>query len=744
MSQGAEPRSARFVRGAGQPYAPLGTPSVSRAQVRARRAAQQGMGIRLGEIVRRVITGGRLCVVAAGLASVCMMSVAAGADARVPARGTVRGVVMGDGARQAGYRVFVYASRVQGKRHVKLLGTDVTNRAGRFRISYRLRAADRRRGSSVLYVLAQKRRSMLASAIRRSSRGRRVVVNERTTVATATSFAQFVHGRRITGNRHGMLNAVRMAANMARVRTGALARVLNRTPNGGLTSTRATFNSLANMVASCVASRSHCRTLFRYATPRGGRAPHTVLQALANITKDPSHNAGPLFRLARTNATYGPALTAAPKSWLLFLKFTGGFYSRYADSNLMSGPGNIVFDRRGFAWVNDNYVPTGRTAIACAGLRLLKFYPWGRSYPGSPYFGGGISGAGFGIALDPLGRIWDSNFGFEAPKCADGTVPADPGKKIPATHNSVSLFRPNGEPVSPAAGYTNGSIWWPQGTASDKHGDIWIANCGNDTVTMIPNGNPSQAQNIPLPGGQGAMGNLQPMYPNTVPLLKPFGLAIDPQGRAWVTGNKANTVYVINRDGNVQSVPTGGLLTWPMGIAGDSNGNMWVSSSGRVDTPCVTPLDTSQNGSPSVVLFPADGSAPQQFTGGGLTIPWGDAIDGSGNVWVFNFGQPGLGNQDTAVSHFCGADASKCPGRLHTGGAISPPAGYTSDALDRLTGGGIDPSGNLWLMNNWKKTGPSTPVYNASPGGNSIVIVPGAATPVKTPVIGPPEPFGAP
>lgn len=678
-----------------------------------------------------------------------LLSVAAGADARVPARGTVRGVAVGNGDRQGGYRVFVYASYVRGKRHVRLLGTDVTNGAGRFRITYRLRAADRRRATSVLYVLAQKRHSMLASAIgtssrRRSSRRRRVVVNERTTVAIGTSFAEFIHGRRISGNAHGMINAVRMAGkNLANARTGLLAAVLNRAPNGGRTSTRATFNSLADMVASCVAAKSNCSTLFKDAAPPGGRVPRTVLQALANITKYPSNHVRRLFRLARTNATYGRALTKAPTSWLLFLKFTGGFYSRYASSNLMSGPGNVVFDRRGFAWINDNYVPTARPAVGCAGLRLLKFYPWGQSYPRSPYFGGGLSGAGFGIAIDPKGRIWDSNFGFEAPKCADGTVPPDPAKKIPATHNSISLFRPNGVPVSPSQGFTDGSMWWPQGTASDKQGDIWIANCGNDTVTLIPNGNPSQAQNIPLPGGQGAMGHLQPVYPGQVPLLKPFGLAIDPKGRAWVTGNKSDEVYIVSRDGSVQPVQTNGLLTWPMGIAGDSKGNMWVSSSGRVDTPCVTPLDTSQNGQPSLVLFPANGSAPKQFTGGGLTIPWGDAVDGSGNVWVFNFGQPGHGNGDTPVSHFCGADASKCPGRVRRGHAISPPTGYTSDALDRVTGGGVDPSGNLWLLNNWKKLGPTMPVYNTNPGGNSIVIVPGAATPVRTPVIGPPKPFGA-
>jgi hypothetical protein len=103
-----------------------------------------------------------------------MLSHMADAGVRAPVRETVRGVVVGDGARQAGYRVFVHASCVEGDRHVMLL----------------------------------------ASVAGTSLRGGPVVVNERTTVAMGTAFAQFVNGRRITGNTYGMLNAVRMAENI--------------------------------------------------------------------------------------------------------------------------------------------------------------------------------------------------------------------------------------------------------------------------------------------------------------------------------------------------------------------------------------------------------------------------------------------------------------------------------------------------------------------------------------------------
>ncbi len=237
--------------------------------------------------------------------------------------------------------------------------------------------------------------------------------------------------------------------------------------------------------------------------------------------------------------------------------------------------------------------------------------------------------------------------------------------------------------------------------------------------------------------------------PPASPNVKPFGLAVDPKGRAWIAGNKAHKVYVVSPDGTVETPDTKNLLSNPMGIAGDSEGNMWVSSSAIVDVPCVDKINLRLfGGTPSVVLFPADGSPPQQFTGGGITVPWGNAVDGNGTVWVFNFGltvgglvkraiTSGFSFPNTGVARLCGVDTAKCPEGSNTvGAAISPDTGYTSDALERLTGGTIDQSGNLWLMNNWRIFGP---LELANPGANSIVIVPGAAAPLKTPVIGPPQ-----
>src|SRR5262249_51448794 len=244
--------------------------------------------------------------------------------------------------------------------------------------------------------------ALLASAIGAGSTPlSSAVVNERTTVATGAAYAQFIDKGKISGNPVGMVNAFSMAVNFANPFNGELGEVINNLPNSTDTSTPATFNSLSNAVASCVAQASNCSKLLEAATPPGGSAAGNVLQAIANITRNPSYpgfpvnTTDPVFMLSLERPIYQPALSERPTSWLLFLKITGGFYSAQDANNLMSGPGNFAIDGHGYVWLNMNFIPEPPNVHACAGHRLLKFYPWGEPVPGTPFIGGGLSGAGW-------------------------------------------------------------------------------------------------------------------------------------------------------------------------------------------------------------------------------------------------------------------------------------------------------------------------------------------------------------
>jgi len=671
-------------------------------------------------------------VVAIGLA------LATTADAARAGGGpTLQGTVQSGDTGLAGYSVSIYAGFVDRNPGWVLLGSDTSDGAGNFEITYSV-PGGLMDSEPLLFVEATRGRAMLASAIGvgPSMVPGHVVVNERTTVATGNAFAQFVNGREIAGNRYGMLNAVHMAANLADPRTGAVGSVLASTPNGTETSTLATFNSLANAVAGCIADAGNCTRLFEATAPPGGPPPSTVLQAVANIVKYPSYPADrrvlgdPVFQLSELAPVYQPALTQEPTNWLLFLKFTGGPYSAQDSDNLINGPGNFAIDEKGNVWVLDNAEPQPPGEFACAGRRLLKFYPWGEPFPGTPYFGGGLSGAGYGITLDPDGRVWVGNFGFQDPPCALGPQAA--------RNDSVSAFQPDGTPISGIGGYTNGTISWPQGTVSDRRGTIWIANCGNDSVTKIPGGDPDRAFNIPL-GPVPAAGD---------PQMKPFGAVVDLDGNVWIANNRGSTVSVLSPDGDLIETLPGTyqgrtVLSHPVGNAADTKGNIWVANSDWLDAPCPTRTQLGAAADPSITLYQKDTRTPypgSPFTGGGLTLPWGIAVDGNDTVWAFNFGAAPVGTtteMPTGISRFCGVSTEKCPKGMAVGDPISPATGYTSDALDRITGGQIDPSGNIWLTSNWKLD--ANPFLN--PFENSIVVAIGAAGPLRTPLIGPPVPF---
>jgi hypothetical protein len=127
-----------------------------------------------------------------------------------------------------------------------------------------------------------------------------------------------------------MKNSVRMAWNLASPETGAIGVVLDSTPNGTETSTLAIFNSLSNVVASCVASESNCAKLFTATTPAGAKAPANVLEAIADIVRNPSYPGYPndaddsIFELSQSEPVYQSALKERRTRWLLFLKITEG------------------------------------------------------------------------------------------------------------------------------------------------------------------------------------------------------------------------------------------------------------------------------------------------------------------------------------------------------------------------------------------------------------------------------------
>jgi sugar lactone lactonase YvrE len=611
---------------------------------------------------------------------------------------TVSGVVqpLAAAPQASSWRVTAYESGDDERKPAKL-GTTETTESGAFTVTLdRGDLAD----DAVLYLVAEPngpaQKAVLAAVVADPSSVENLgslTVNERTTVATGFAMAQFVSADGVGGTAPGVVNSAAMAGNLVDPHTGELAEVVSSSPNGSETSTLPAFQSLVGMLAACVADDGACAALLDAATPAGGAEPVDTFRAFADIAKHPGAAVVPLFDLAQQGALPSqPGLAAAPDAWTLALRFDG-------DGQSLDGPGNFAVDKDGNLWVNNNYqYGADPHDPVCSSDELFKFSPTGQFIDGSPFSGGGLSGSGFGVVIDPVtGSIWVSNYGFAAP------APGCPTDQQPP-HDSVSIFTADGAPLTGDTGITAGSLNWPQGTIFADDGSVWFTNCNTSTITVYPNADPDQAKVL---DGLG--------------LQQPFGI-VDNGSNIFVAGTANSTLGILNHDGTpIAGSPfTGSGLDRPMGVAADDAGNVWIANSGAITLPCP---DRPEPGPPATgsvsYVDKATGQLHGPFQGGGVSTPWGITTDGDGNVWVAEF-------SGQRLVAFCGADPTACPAGSTTGSPLSPAdTGFSFDGLDRSTGVVVDPSGNVWVTNNWQLE----PIQT-NPGGHEIVAFLGLAAPV--------------
>lgn len=671
----------------------------------------------IGEVAMvgsRTNTASRLAVRVGGVTAAVVLTGAAlaactGLTPPQPAGTSITGTVHPVAAEAAvrEWRVSAWESG-EGERAPERLGEAVTTVDGAFSVPLaRTDVAD----GAVVYLLAEANSAsddaftgdrpvlagVIADAHARAEAGElgdvELTLNERSTVATGFAMAQFVGAGGVGGAAPGVVNSAGMAGNLVDPATGELGAVLMSSPNGSETDTLPAFVSLSGMLSACLTDGAHCAELLDAATAPGQERPVDTFRAFAAIAKAPAAAVQPLFDLAQAGQQPSQAgLADAPDAWTLALRFDG-------DGQSLDGPGNFAIDAEGNLWVNNNYQYNAdpRTGV-CSSDELFKFSPTGQFIDGSPYSGGGLSGSGFGVIVHPdTGDIWVSNYGFAAP------APGCPTDQQPP-HNSMSVFTAAGEPLTGDTGITAGELNWPQGTIVDGQGTMWIANCNTSTVTAYPNSDPEQARVI---SGLG--------------LNQAFDV-VDNGTSIFVSGTASSSVAVLDPDGTPlpTSPLTGGGLDRPMGLATDATGTVWIANSGAITLPCPDRPEVGPPATGSVsYVDPSTGEIVGPFQGGGVSTPWGIATDGSGNVWVAEF-------SGQRVVAFCGTDPSTCPPGSATGDPLSPAdTGYSFNGLDRSTGVAIDPSGNVWLTNNWLLE----PIQT-NPGGHEIVAFLGLATPV--------------
>jgi hypothetical protein len=656
----------------------------------------------------------------------------------------IKGQVMGGGAPIAQSTVTLWAASSDAP---KQLAQTKTDNEGRFELSTAGAPAD-----SSLYLTAGggipardeaggNNPAIVLLAVVGGKPPARVVVNEFTTIASVWTHAQLIDGMTIRGAPLQLRIAAGNVPNFVDLETGGWGGAIQDPLNSAQTPTMAIFATLADLLAGCLTrvKGDACSSLFEAARPPSGGLPTDALNTSEAIALFPWHQPDTIYALLRQfysispanhmlEVPYMPYLNWAPSAWVLPLKFTGGGY--------VAG-GKCMFDSEGNLWVGDNFTVGWQGQDSLWQGHATKFAPNGK--PLSPittgFTGGGMEGGTFGAAVDAHDNAWLSNYGSK----------------------SISVFDKNGKPLSPPEGINfGGRLGLMQGIIATPSGDVWALGIEKSQLLYFPKGDWTKGRIV----CEGETAEPCKSF------KAPFHLGIDQQDRIWVTNGGIDHVtrFAAADPSNVQTFKTGFSSS---GLGIDSQGNVWITNrlgSGLVGmahlvdmgvrlktegvaaasdylTKTMSEQKGGNAGGTITVLRPDGTPYPgSPFKGGGLPGPWAVAVDGNDNIWISNFAMA-----SSPIVQLCGVRTEHCPPGVHTGDQISPPGGYVGGGLQMQTDLGIDPAGNVWVMNNWQDIDSciGTPKEELSTrcGGQGVVIFYGMAKPVRAPQIGPAKPY---
>jgi sugar lactone lactonase YvrE len=270
------------------------------------------------------------------------------------------------------------------------------------------------------------------------------------------------------------------------------------------------------------------------------------------------------------------------------------------------------------------------------------------------------------------------------------TVNTGSGTIATITGNGTAGYTGDGGPATSAELHTS------FGDALDSAGNLYIADTLNNVVRKV-----STTGTITTVAGTGAPSYSGDGGPATsAGLNSPTGVAVDSSGNLYVADQRnerirkvtAGVITTVAGNGTVGFSGDGGLATnaqlyYPEGIAVDGSGNLYIADS---DNQRIRKVNTGGTistiaGNGNVGFNCNNGTA----TGLALNHPSGVAVDGSGNLYIADYGNQcvrkvAAGNIATVAGN----------GTASYGGDGGP---ATSAELNYPTGVAVDSSGDLYI-----------------------------------------------
>jgi hypothetical protein len=303
-----------------------------------------------------------------------------------------------------------------------------------------------------------------------------------------------------------------------------------------------------------------------------------------------------------------------------------------------------------------------------------------------------------GVAVDSKGDIFIADYDDDRIRevpCDVSTLTCTP----PAGDTAQDIYTVAGTGSTSFFGEdipaTGAELQYPSGTASDSLGNVYIADRNNCVVRVVNSaGNISTFAGIP--GACGYNGDAQPA--TSANLYYPYKVAVDSSNNVYISDTynceirevSAGTITQFaggNGNGCAYSgdggPATSAALSYPLGIAFDSSGNLYIAdqyndvirkvSSGNIST--IAGNNTLGYG------FSGDGGPA---TSAELSYPNDVAVDGAGNVYIADQNNDRIREVNTLgiISTFAGNGSAgyQGDGGLAVETSVYEPAGVAVDA----------------------------------------------------------------
>lgn len=246
----------------------------------------------------------------------------------------------------------------------------------------------------------------------------------------------------------------------------------------------------------------------------------------------------------------------------------------------------------------------------------------------------------------------------------------------------------------------------PSGVATDAAGNIYFSDHSNSVIRMVnaSTGIITTVAGIPNPGysGNGGAAILAQLnYPTGVAVDKNGNLYISDYNNCMIRKVDAKTKVITTVAGTTScgfygdgKPATGALLNYPGNLAIDNSGNLYIAD---VLNNVIRMLNPSTG-----IITTVAGIAKQGFAGDGgpataaqLNQPWGVAVDGSGNLYIADWGNRRIRKVNAATKNITTVAGN---GTLGAGGSGVP---ATSVGLNSPISLAVDGLGDFYFSDQY-------------------------------------------